>query len=125
MTAHHSGPELLQQFLDRNGIQRETAGEALGVTRVTIWSWLRGDTSPAAPARQDIETWTSGAVPADSWGPLRDARLGRKEVKPFSEREREDTETDDPPTEDDHDPPSSDSNPKIGASARERTGSNG
>lgn len=42
-----------------------------------------------------------------------------------SDRDRSDTDRDGPPTEDGHEPPSSDANPKLGASARERTGSNG
>lgn len=77
------GPRLLVDFIGRHGITHKDAAAALGVSRVTLWSWLKGETSPAQKAREDIRTWTGGAVPETSWPPLTDRRKGGSAVKPF------------------------------------------
>lgn len=68
------GAALLKGFLDRHKITYENAGEALKVTRVTIWSWINRKSTPLEASRQDIETWTAGDVPSDAWGGATDKR---------------------------------------------------
>jgi DNA-binding XRE family transcriptional regulator len=77
------GAGLLKGFLSENGIGREDAAKALGVSRVTLWSWLAEDSSPSEVSRENIETWTDGAVPSGAWGPLLDRRKDRKKVRAF------------------------------------------
>lgn len=83
-----TGPELLEKFLRDNGLTTGSAVAALHVTRVAIWNWVNNKATPLEQLRLDIETWTNGAVPRESWGPLHDKRRGkRQEVKPFEASE--------------------------------------
>lgn len=81
--AEFPGPRLLGDFLDRNDIGKEAAAEALRVTRVTLWSWLNGQSAPSKRCREDIALWTKGEVPETSWPPLADRRKRHAAVKPF------------------------------------------
>lgn len=47
------------------------AAEAIGINHVTYWKWESGKLVPSLVFKQAIETWTDGAVTADSW-PLTD-----------------------------------------------------
>lgn len=69
-----TGPDLLATFLTERQISQKDAAEALHVTRVTMWTWLNRKAVPSEIMRVDIETWTSGVVPRDAWGPLPDKR---------------------------------------------------
>lgn len=80
---HMSGSELLDQFLKENGIGRDAAAKALNVSRTALYYWLIGDTSPGEQARRDVDVWTGGKVPADSWGPPADHRKEPGKVEPF------------------------------------------
>lgn len=96
----------------------------LGVTKPAIGYWLKGTSRPEPHLRAAIEAITG--IPASDWDKDEERKQYQETlVRLASDRDRSDTDRDGPPTEDGHEPPSSDANPKIGASARERTGSNG
>jgi hypothetical protein len=97
--AEFPGPELFEGFLTAHDIKREAAGEALGVSRMTIWSWINRESVPSEQSRHDIGIWTNGAVPAESWPPSADRRKRVVEVAPFE------------PKPSDDDPPASESKP--------------
>jgi len=62
-----SAREKLVQFLERHGISKTAAGEALGVTYAAVIGWLTGKTSPDSVHRRAIGIWTQGEVPAAEW----------------------------------------------------------
>lgn len=64
-------------------IKRADAARALGVSHVTIFSWLAKRTRPRIEHRQAIALWTNGAVPVESWATQKElgAVLG---VRPFN-----------------------------------------
>jgi DNA-binding XRE family transcriptional regulator len=77
----------LKAFLAKNHITQERAGEAIGVTRITMWSWIKGESLPSDQARTDIETWTGGEVKASGWPPIKDRRGSPGAIKPFKSGE--------------------------------------
>ena len=68
--AEHPGPDLLADFIRTKDVSYRDAGDALHVTHATVWQWTHRERLPTPSRRADIETWTGGAVPATSWGPL-------------------------------------------------------
>ena len=42
--------------------------QAVGINRVSLWRYRRGDTMPSAASAGAIERATDGAVPANGWG---------------------------------------------------------
>lgn len=46
MSTKHDG---LRAILDRNRLQQKHVAEALGVTRMTVWSWVDGRNAPSGP----------------------------------------------------------------------------
>jgi transcriptional regulator with XRE-family HTH domain len=80
------GAELLGAFLKTNAIGREVAARALGVTRVTVWSWLSRESTPSDVLQDAIATWTSDEVPKSSW-PSTDRRKSPPVVVPFEKPE--------------------------------------
>lgn len=42
-------PTGLRAILDRNRLQQKHVAEALGVTRMTVWSWVDGRNVPTGP----------------------------------------------------------------------------
>lgn len=85
-----TGPKLLSKFLKDNNLPQKDAIGALRVSRTVLYYWLTGAVTPGEQSRADVATWTRGAVPAVSWGPIADRR-GRKSkaaVKPFVPKPR-------------------------------------
>jgi hypothetical protein len=77
-----SGAGLLRAFLAEKGVTQTAAGEALGVSGVTVHDWVSGSKRPKAHHREAVALWTHGVVPVDSW------RLSKEHaavavVKPF------------------------------------------
>lgn len=58
---------MLDDFLHDNRITLKAAGDALGVSAVAVYEWVRGTKRPRDDNRNAISVWTGGAVPADSW----------------------------------------------------------
>ncbi len=73
---------LLASFLQQNDITQTAAGDALGVTGVSVNSWLGATKRPKAHHRELIARWTGGAVPVESWLFV-DERSSFADVKPF------------------------------------------
>ena len=61
------GAKKLGRFLEVNKLTRLAAGNALGVSDPTVCDWISGKKRPNEKKRRDIDTWTSGKVPAESW----------------------------------------------------------
>lgn len=80
--AHPKGPVLLREWLEKHGISRASAAEALGVSAMTITDWLRRRKTPREAYRQAIEKWTSGAIQAVEWESARERRIA--DVRPFA-----------------------------------------
>jgi hypothetical protein len=57
-----SAAELLQAFLQRNGVTQVAAGLALGVSGPTIYDWVAGKKRPRTHHREAIALWTNGEV---------------------------------------------------------------
>lgn len=76
------GPQLLSRFIEREGLKKGEVAAALGVTRITLFYWLTEASIPEEQARCDVETFSKGEVPRDSW-PMRDRRKNPKDVLPF------------------------------------------
>ena len=64
-----NGPRLLKRFRKKAGLSHRQAAAQLGVTHSALIAWEGGKNNPAPAMRTAIATWTSGAVPADSWPP--------------------------------------------------------
>jgi DNA-binding transcriptional regulator YdaS (Cro superfamily) len=62
-----SAAELLQAFLQRNGVTQVAAGLALGVSGPTIYDWVAGKKRPRTHHREAIALWTNGEVVVDAW----------------------------------------------------------
>jgi predicted transcriptional regulator len=61
------GRRLLSAFLAENGINPNGAAEELGVSRTAVDKWLTGAARPTAKRQDQIERWSAGAVPVQSW----------------------------------------------------------
>jgi transcriptional regulator with XRE-family HTH domain len=91
------------------GFSQEEAGKRVGVSAGTWCYWEAEEKLPGLDLAPEIEAVTGGAVRVTDWVELAKERRAHR----AAERERVDTDPDDPPTEDSNDPPSSKSNPKI------------
>jgi len=79
------GAVLLGGFLKKNSITRAAAGQAIGVADPTVCDWVGGKKRPRHEMRVAIETWSNGAVPAESWMTAAEKRAAQKQVQPFAE----------------------------------------
>jgi transcriptional regulator with XRE-family HTH domain len=61
----------LQTYRELRGIDRNAAGDAIGVTPHAIGSWERGDKRPDEDNMMAIYIWSDGAVTPDDFYPLR------------------------------------------------------
>lgn len=61
------GAVLLGEYLERKTIKKAKAAEELKTSVSAIHYWLKGGQRPRGDMRDLIESWSSGAVPADSW----------------------------------------------------------
>lgn len=43
-------------------VSRASAGQALGVTGITVWRWETGRSIPTPPALKAIDSWSGGKV---------------------------------------------------------------
>lgn len=91
------------EFLRKNGISDTAAGKAIGVSRVTIGAWRKGEKVPEGPNQERIELfcarvnsktgealkgrktghWNSH-VPREWWAP--EGETGGSPVQPFAAR---------------------------------------
>lgn len=62
-----SGVALLKAFLARHSTTPTAAARAIGISHVTMLSYLKGEKRPECDRREAIEKWTSGEVPRESW----------------------------------------------------------
>lgn len=66
-TRKGKAPELLRAFLEKHEIGPSAAGRDLRVSHVTVIAWRAGLKLPTPTHKRDIEAWSEGAIPADSW----------------------------------------------------------
>ena len=64
---------LLDQFLQDNGLRQASFAERVGATQATISKLVRDETRPSLELAVRIERETKGAVPANSWVPEPDS----------------------------------------------------
>jgi hypothetical protein len=76
------GRKTLDQFLRDQGVAMTLAGEALGVSNVTVLHWRTGEKRPVDHQRAKIEAWTGGAVPAAAWR-TDEERQEIERIRPF------------------------------------------
>jgi len=62
-----TAPELLNDWLKREGRKGLWLASVLGVNKGAMTCWRRGHNPPLPPYRREIERITEGAVPASAW----------------------------------------------------------
>ena len=82
----------LKRFIEERKVPLEAAAKALGVSRTALYYWLTERTTPSEPAKDDIEKWTDGAVPAAGWPSHERRKNPPKDIEPLAD-EVEDEET--------------------------------
>ena len=73
-----AGAKLWKSWLEAAGLTYGEAAAQLGVHRVSAFHWADGVKRPSAEHAEAIEVFTSGQVPASSWG------RAKVLVRPFS-----------------------------------------
>lgn len=68
-----TGARLLRVFMKRTRKPLRAAAREIGISHPTLFSWMRGRTTPLSIYRERIEAWSEGIVPADSWESKREA----------------------------------------------------
>lgn len=78
-----SGPRALRDWLATSGAKVTDVATALEKSAPAIYSWLKEEYRPDREIAERLETFTGGAVPADSWL-TNDERRARSAVRPFT-----------------------------------------
>lgn len=59
--------QALDRYLAAAGVELEAFARAVGVNRVSVWRYRKGEAMPPADTAAKIESATGGAVPANGW----------------------------------------------------------
>jgi len=78
-----SGPEALERWLRTSGAKVTDVVAALNKSAPAIYSWMKKEYRPDRETAERLETFTAGAVPADSWL-TKEEREARDAVRPFT-----------------------------------------
>jgi transcriptional regulator with XRE-family HTH domain len=62
-----SGAVLMREELGRLGITAAEGARRLEVSKATMSAWLSEAKRPTAARAREIELWSEGRVPAESW----------------------------------------------------------
>lgn len=79
-----TGSVLFESFLAKNRISVRSAAKVFGVSHASVIEWKKGSTRPNPERWRDIDVWTAGAVPADSWLEPGEEPPRKRRIRPFA-----------------------------------------